>query len=177
VTVLTPLVVPHDPAWSQAFFDEARRIVAALGDPPVAVHHIGSTAIPGIAAKPVLDLLLEVDRLERLDEQAPVMRELGYQVMGEFGIPGRRYFRKDDANGTRTHHVHGFLAGSDGAVRHRAFRAYMVAHPDEARAYGALKERLASQHPDDMEAYMDGKDAFVRERERRALAWWGSRTA
>ncbi len=172
---MSPLVVPHDPAWSRAFRDEALRIVEALGEPAVAVHHIGSTAIPGIAAKPILDLLLEVERLERLDEQAGAMRGLGYEAMGEFGIPGRRYFRKDDAGGTRTHHVHGFLAGSEGATRHLAFRAYMVAHPEEARAYGALKERLAARYPGDMNAYMDGKDAFVRERERRALTWWAAR--
>ncbi len=136
--------------------------------------HIGSTAIPGIVAKPVIDILLEVERIERLDQQVAAMQRLGYEALGEFGIPGRRYFRKNDGNGTRTHHVHGFLAGSDGAIRHVAFRAYMVAHLAEAQAYGALKERLASRHPDDIEAYMDGKDAFIKDREHRALEWWAS---
>jgi GrpB-like predicted nucleotidyltransferase (UPF0157 family) len=170
-------VVPHDPNWRQLFNIEAARIVRALGEPVVKVHHIGSTAIPGIVAKPVIDILLEVEHIERLDQQAAAMQGLGYEVLGEFGIPGRRYFRQDDRNGTRTHQVHGCLAGSDDAVRHIAFRAYMVTHPAEAQAYGALKERLASLHPDDIAAYMDGKDSFIKDRERLALAWWASQKA
>jgi GrpB-like predicted nucleotidyltransferase (UPF0157 family) len=170
-------VVPHDPNWRHAFDLEAVRIVQALGEPVVRVHHIGSTAIPGIVAKPVIDILLEVERIERLDQQVAAMQGLGYQALGEFGIPGRRYFRRNDGNGTRTHQVHGFLAGSDGAMRHIAFRAYMVAHRTEAQAYGTLKERLASLHPDDIEAYMDGKDSFIKDRERLALEWWASQEA
>jgi GrpB-like predicted nucleotidyltransferase (UPF0157 family) len=167
-------VVPHDPNWRHAFDVEAVRIVQALGEPRVTVHHVGSTAIPGIVAKPVIDILLEVERIDRLDQQVAGMQGLGYEALGEFGIPGRRYFRKNDESGTRSHHVHGFLAGSDGAIRHLAFRAYMVAHPSEAQAYGALKEWLASLHPNDIDAYMDGKDSFIKDRERIALDWWAS---
>lgn len=167
-------VVPHDPQWQQAFDVEAIRIVQALGEPRVRVHHIGSTAIAGIVAKPVIDMLLEVEAIERLDREVAAMRGLGYDALGEFGIPGRRYFRKNDGNGTRTHQVHGFLAGSDGAMRHVAFRAYMVAHPAEAQAYGALKERLALLHPNDIKAYMDGKDSYIKDRERVALGWSAS---
>ena len=167
-------VIPHDPNWQYAFNIEASRITQALGEPAVTTHHIGSTAIPGIVAKPVIDILLEVERIERLDQQVTTMQGLGYDALGEYGIPGRRYFRKNDHNGTRTHHVHGFLAGSDEAMRHVAFRAYMVAHPSEAQAYGVLKAQLASLHSDDIEAYMDGKDSFIKERERLALEWWAS---
>lgn len=166
-------VVPHDPNWRHAFNVEAARLVQALGEPAVSVHHVGSTAIPGIAAKPIIDILLEVERIERLDRQVAELQGLGYEALGEFGIPGRRYFRKNDEHGTRTYHVHGFLAGSHGAVRHIAFRAYMVAHPAEAQAYGTLKVRLASRHPDDIAAYREGKDAFIKQRERLALEWWG----
>jgi GrpB-like predicted nucleotidyltransferase (UPF0157 family) len=165
-------VVPHDPAWQHAFTAEAERIAHALGEPHVRVHHIGSTAIPGIAAKPVIDILLEVDVIDRLDRQRADMQALSYEALGEFGIQGRRYFRKNTATGIRTHHVHGFRTGSAEAVRHLAFRAYLVAHPDESQAYGALKEALAMQHPNDMPAYMDGKDVFIKERVRRALVWW-----
>jgi GrpB-like predicted nucleotidyltransferase (UPF0157 family) len=105
-----------------------------------------------------------------------MLEALGYEAKGEFGIPGRRYFRKDDAEGIRTHQVHAFGAGSPGAARHLAFRDYMRAHPGIAREYGALKARLARAHPHDMQAYMDGKDAFVREHERRALLWADMRT-
>jgi GrpB-like predicted nucleotidyltransferase (UPF0157 family) len=169
-------VVPHDPTWKHAFEVESARIVQALGEPVVGVHHIGSTAIPGIVAKPIIDMLLEVERIERLDEQVGQLQALGYQALGEFGIPGRRYFRKDDANGTRTHQAHAFRAGSPEVSRHLAFRAYTVAHLDQAAAYGALKARLALQHPDDIEAYMDGKDPFIKHAERDALVWWAGRT-
>jgi len=91
--------------------------------------------------------------------------------MGEFGIPGRRYFRKNDAMGNRTHQIHAFEVGSSGAVRHLAFRDYLIAHPEAAQAYGALKEQLAAQHPVDFEAYMDGKNAFIQENEAKAVVW------
>lgn len=168
-------VVPHDPEWRRAFVVEAARIASALGPPVVRVHHIGSTAIPGLVAKPIIDLLLEVDAIERMDRQASSMEALGYEALGEFGIPGRRYFRKDDARGERTHQVHAFREGSPEVVRHLAFRAYMAAHPDDAQAYGRLKQHLAGLHPEDIEAYMAGKDAYIKDRERVALAWWASR--
>ena len=164
-------VVAHVPGWISGFDAEANRIAAALGDTAVAIHHIGSTAIPGIFAKPVVDVLLEVDSLARLDEKGSAMTGLGYEAKGEFGIPGRRYFRKNGAPGVRTHHVHAFEAGSPAIERHLAFRDYLIAHPREAQVYSALKRRLASEHPDDMEAYMDGKDAFIKEHEAKAIHW------
>lgn len=164
-------VVPHDPDWKLQHAHEAELIASALNVMVAKVHHIGSTAIPNIAAKPIIDILMEVDDLNALDSLSPAMERLGYEVMGEFGIPGRRYFRKNDATGIRTHQIHAFEAGSAGAVRHLAFRDYMIAHPAAAQAYGALKVQLAQEHPDDFEAYMAGKDAFIREHEARAIAW------
>ena len=80
--------------------------------------------------------------------------------MGEFGIEGRRYFRKDHAQGTRTHQVHVFQSGSDQVARHLAFRDYMIAHPEEARSYSDLKKRLADKHCDDPDDYIGGKEAL-----------------
>ena len=164
-------IVPYDPSWRSTFDTEAARLSRALGDIVAELHHIGSTAIPGIHAKPVIDILLEVTDLASLDARSSAMEPLGYEVMGEFGIPGRRYFRRNDAARTRTHQVHSFAIGSAEAKRHLAFRDYMRAHPDAAREYGALKVRLAAEHPDSIEAYMDGKDAFVKLHEGLALAW------
>lgn len=164
-------VVSHDPTWVVKFEVEAGRITEAVGAAAVRVHHIGSTAIPRTKAKPVIDILLEVASLEVLDQKVPMLEMLGYEAKGEFGIPGRRYFRLDDSDGTRTHQVHAFEAGAANVVRHLAFRDYMRAHPLVAQEYGALKERLANAHPHDMAAYIDGKDAFVKEHERRALLW------
>lgn len=164
-------VVAPDPAWPALFEDESRRLRAALGALDVRVHHIGSTAIRGIFAKPVIDMLLVVDDLERLDAQADSLRALGYEAMGEFGIPRRRYFRRDALPGLRTHQLHSFESGSVGARRHLAFRDYMNAHADAAQAYSDLKQRLACASPDDMAAYVRGKDAFVKQHETLALAW------
>ncbi|HEX8503293.1 MAG TPA: GrpB family protein [Pyrinomonadaceae bacterium] len=167
-------VVPHDPRWRDAFEAEAKDIAAALGDNVAAVHHIGSTAIPGIYAKPIIDFLVEVRDIAGVDGRSPAMETLGYEVMGEYGIPGRRYFRKDDREGVRTHHVHAFETGSAEAGRHLAFRDYMLAHPEEAQRYSELKRRLASEHPQSPDGYMDGKDGFIKEMERRAARWRGS---
>ena len=164
-------VVPHNPRWRDAFEAEARHVDVALADNVVAVHHIGSTAIPNIYAKPIIDLLVEVRDITEVDARSSAMESLGYEVMGEYGIAGRRYFRKDDEQGTRTHHIHAFEVGSAEVERHLAFRDYMIAHPEDAYRYSELKRKLAEDHPQSMDAYMDGKDAFIKEMDRRAAQW------
>ena len=164
-------VVPHDPRWRDAFEAEAKQVAAALGENVVAVHHIGSTAIPNIFAKPVVDMLVEVRDIAEVDGRSSAMESLGYEVMGEYGIPGRRYFRKDNQEGIRTHHIHAFEAGSAEVERHLAFRDYMTAHPSEAQAYSELKRKLAEEHPQSIDGYMDGKDGFIKEMNRRAALW------
>ena len=163
-------MVPHDPNWRQEFENEAKRIADALGSNVVDVHHMGSTAIPNIYAKPVLDVLLVVQNHSALDAKQAAMEALGYEAFGEFGIPTRRYFRKDNAAGDRTHQVHAFEQGSPQIARHLAFRDYMSSHPEAARAYSDLKRALAAQHPNNIEAYMDGKHEFIQEIDRRAAA-------
>src|SRR5215218_10282056 len=105
-------VVAHNRQWRAAFETEAKDVAAALGENVVAIHHIGSTAIPDIYAKPVIDLLVEVREITEVDGRSSAMESLGYEVMGEYGIHGRRYFRKDNQEGIRTHHIHAFKAGS-----------------------------------------------------------------
>ncbi|PKB80733.1 MAG: hypothetical protein BZY88_08165 [SAR202 cluster bacterium Io17-Chloro-G9] len=164
-------VVAYDPAWKNDFEAERANIACALQDIVVCLHHIGSTAVPGIFAKPIIDILLVVDDTLRLDDMSSAMEQLGYEVMGEFGIPGRRYFRKDNSAGIRIRHVHAFASGSTNIERHLAFRDYLIAHPMKAQAYGQLKQRLAREHPHDMQAYVDGKDLFVKEHEAKAMYW------
>lgn len=169
-------VVPHDPLWRDAFEAEAKQVADALGENVVAVRHIGSTAIPGIYAKPIIDLLVEVGDIAEVDGRSAAMESLGYEVMGEYGIPGRRYFRKDNQAGIRTHHIHAFESGSAEAERHLAFRDYMLAHPADAREYSELKRRLAREHPQNMDGYIDGKDGFIKEMDERAARWRASQT-
>ena len=164
------LMEPYNPDWIRQFAWEATLILSALGSTATDVHHIGSTAIPGIYAKPVLDLLLVVNSVIALDSKQSAIEALGYEARGEYGIPGRRFYRRDNADGDRTHQAHAFETGSPQIARHLAFRDYMIAHPDAAEAYSDLKRELAAKHPNDIEAYMDGKDAFIQEIDRRAAA-------
>ncbi len=155
-------VVPHNPEWQQEFQREAERIGASLSDTVATVHHVGSTAIPTIYAKPIIDILLVVQNVTALDEKQSLMEALGYEALGEFGIPERRFFRRDNTSRDRTHQVHAFPNGSPQIHRHLAFRDYVIAHPDVAQEYSDLKRDLAAKHPDDIEAYMDGKDEFIK---------------
>ena len=164
------IVVDSCLEWADMYRTEAQAIREILGENCVAVHHIGSTAVPGLKAKPVIDIMPVVKSLAAVDEKQAAFMRLGYECMGEFGIPGRRYFRKGGEN--RTHQIHVF-AEADGrnVARHLAVRDYLRAHPQRAREYGALKAALAACYPEDIGAYCDGKEAFVRALERDALIW------
>jgi GrpB-like predicted nucleotidyltransferase (UPF0157 family) len=164
-------VVAYDPLWPQAFVLASSEVASAMGGNLLNIHHIGSTAIPGIHAKPIIDMLAVANDLAAVDQLAARMESLGYEAMGEFGIAGRRYFRRDNAAGERTHQVHTFQHGSLHIQRHLAFRNFLRAHAELALQYAQLKQRLAEAHPTDMNAYMDGKDGFIKEIEARALAW------
>ena len=163
-------VVPHDPGWGEAFEAEAAALRSILGDEALAVHHIGSTSVPGLAAKPTIDVLVEVRRIGEMDGFDAAMAEGGYEAWGEYGIPGRRFFVKNRGP-VRTHNIHAFEAGDPAVGCHLVFRDYLVQHPEKANAYGTLKKTLAEKFPTDIEAYMAGKDAFVKQTEKDAISW------
>jgi GrpB-like predicted nucleotidyltransferase (UPF0157 family) len=165
------VLAPHDAAWAAAFEREASAVLNALSDLVIELHHIGSTAVPDIVAKPVIDMLGVVPAVEELDARAHRLAALGYEALGEFGIPGRRYFQKNAADGARTHQLHAFAVGSPAVRRHLDFRDYLRAFPAEAAAYAALKQDLAARCGSDTHAYTDGKAEFIRAVERRAAAW------
>jgi len=162
-------VVAYDPGWPERFQIEREAISAVLGNEITRVHHIGSTAVPGLAAKPTIDILLEVEDVNALDRHNAAMERLGYTPEGEFGIPGRRYFRKGDQH--RTHHVHAFNAGSPDAIRHIAFRDYLIAYPQVAKKYGDLKHRCTRDCDNDIDKYMNMKRDFIKEHIEKAIQW------
>jgi GrpB-like predicted nucleotidyltransferase (UPF0157 family) len=165
------VLAPHDAQWAEQFAKEGALIRAALRGVVVELHHIGSTAIPDIAAKPIIDMLAAVTSLEALDRASSSLEALGYESKGEFGISGRRYYRKDSAAGIRTHHLHAFAVGSGEIERHLNFRDYLRAHSAEAQKYEALKLSLARRTLGDWNGYSDGKADFIREMDQRATAW------
>jgi len=162
-------VVDYDPGWPEKYQAERQVLVGALGDIIVRIHHIGSTAVPGLAAKPTIDILPEVTDINELDRYNSEMVKLGYTPRGEYGIPGRRYFHKGEPD--RTHHLHAFNAGAPAAIRHIAFRDYLIAHPRIAREYGELKRRCARECDNDIEKYGDLKNDFIKFHENLALEW------
>jgi len=163
-------VVPYNPEWPRQFDAEAARLAAALAGEVRAIYHVGSTAIPGIKAKPILDFLVEVRRIEAVDAFDGAMVALGYTPRGENGIPGRRYFVQE-SDGVHRHHVHVYQVGHPQVKRHLDFRDYLRAHPDEAQAYSRLKEVLAEQFRHDSWGYSGAKCAFIQEMNRRARVW------
>lgn len=164
------IVTPYQEVWAEMFETEAARLRTIFGQRLRGIHHIGSTSVAGLSAKPIIDILPVVDTLGEIESFDTAMEALGYEVMGEFGMPGRRYYRK--GGDARTHHIHLYADGSPEIRRHVVFRDYLRQHPQEATAYSDIKEQLAKQHPVDISAYIAGKDAFVKEMEHRALTWW-----
>ena len=162
-------VVESSGRWPEMYAREAERLRQVLGDEVVCIHHIGSTSVPGLAAKPVIDILVEVRSVEALDTYAAAMQTLGYEPRGEFGIPGRRYYPKGDD--LRTHHVHAFASGDPHVFRHLAFRDYLRTHPECAVAYGEVKRRAAAAHRTDPEGYVEYKRAFVERTLEDAVHW------
>lgn len=145
--------------WPYAFAEEASRILAVL--PGLRIEHIGSTAVPGLAAKPVLDLMLGMDDIARYADCVIPLVALGYEHLGEHGIAGRHFFTRDAADGTRTHHLHLVARGSDLWARHLAFRDALRADATRRDAYAELKHRLAAVHAADRTAYTDAKSNFI----------------
>jgi GrpB-like predicted nucleotidyltransferase (UPF0157 family) len=162
-------VVAYDPHWETLFQSEKTSIAQAVGNNFIAAHHIGSTAIPFIKAKPIIDILLVVKNINRLDDVNEKMIAMDYEPMGEYGIAGRRFYFKV-VNGARLFHVHAFQAGNSEIQRHLSFVEYLLDHPDIASQYSSLKEELAKCFPYDIESYVNGKNNFIKNIEAQARA-------
>lgn len=163
-------VVDYRPEWEKMFQEEEKKIRKILGKNCIAVYHIGSTSVKGLPAKPIIDIMPVVKDISLVDAHDPEFQALGYDCRGEFGIPGRRFYAK--GGDKRTHHVHIFEKSSEADIkRHLAVRDYLRSHPDTAREYAELKKNLAARYPHDNDGYCDGKDAYMKELEQKALKW------
>ncbi|MEN7536053.1 GrpB family protein [Aurantiacibacter flavus] len=154
-------LAPYDPHWPSAYTAEAKRLSEALADALCALHHIGSTSVPGLVAKPVIDMLGEAQDLAAIDACAPALADLGYLARGENGIPGRRFFEKRDAAGNRSHHLHVFALGATEIAKHLAFRDRLRADPTLSADYAALKLAILAGGVERREDYQQAKSAFI----------------
>lgn len=165
------VVVDYDPQWPMLFEEERARIQSAVGHIAAGVHHVGSTSIPGMAAKPILDIAVMLREFQDGERCIEPMESIGYTHRGlNDDIPGDRFFvkglppREGGSGGeeVRTHILHMYPLGSPLAQNHLAFRDYLIAQPELAAEYMQLKFTLADRHPDDRVSYSKGKASFIR---------------
>jgi GrpB-like predicted nucleotidyltransferase (UPF0157 family) len=161
----TVVLIPYDEAWPSLFVEERVRIERSLGSWAKGIEHVGSTAVPGLAAKPILDIMVGVRSLRDAERCIRPLEQLCYDYRGEAGVPGRLFFRKGNP---KTHHLHLTEIGSEFWERHLVFRDYLRAHHETARKYAQLKHHLADRFRRDRAAYTEAKTDFISEVVRRA---------
>ena len=152
-------IVPYNLNWPLLFMEESRFIKQALGDNCIDIHHVGSTSIVGLSAKPVIDMIPVVKNILDVDKVIDKMVDLGYESKGEFGMPFRRFFMKGGDN--RTHHAHVFEEHNPEINRHVKFRDWMREHEGDRKLYENLKIELAQKYSTDPIAYSLNKDLFI----------------
>ena len=155
------VVVEYDPSWPARYERERASIVEALGDVMegvVGIEHVGSTAVPGLAAKPIIDIIVGVRELAAGERCVQPLEGIEYEYLGEAGIPERLYFRKGQP---RSHHLHMVEHRSEFWERHLLFRDLLRERPAVAREYEALKRELALQYRTDRLAYSEAKTPFI----------------
>jgi GrpB-like predicted nucleotidyltransferase (UPF0157 family) len=171
-------VVEYSPGWREKFERERELLTRVVGADAGIVEHVGSTSVEGLAAKPIIDIMIGLHDFSAAADFVPGIQGLGYEYVPEHEavMPERRYFRKR-AGGVTTHHVHMVQAGGEFWRRHLLFRDYLRANPDAVAAYAALKKELARREWGDKGGYTDAKTAFIREVEERAAAGAGGRVS
>ncbi len=154
----TVVVRPYTPEWPQLYLAEEARLVGSIGEYVLDIQHVGSTSIPGMIAKPILDVAIAVSDFEEAARCIEPIERLGYHYRGEYGISRRHYFTKGNP---RTHHLHMLERHSENWASSISFRDHLRQNPSLAEEYAALKQCLSEQFPTDRLAYQDGKAAFI----------------
>lgn len=149
----------YTPEWQCLFRQEEAQLRACIGNYVLDIQHIGSTSIPDMPAKPIIDIGIAVTNFEEATVCVPLMEQAGYEYRGEHGIARRHYFVKGNL---RTYHVHMVELAGDDWRNTLLFRDYLIHHSEIAQAYANLKTRLAQQYSTDREAYQAGKEAFIK---------------
>ena len=163
-------IVDYDPNWNNIFASEKESLIKAMGENALKIEHIGSTSVKGLAAKPIIDILVEVNSLDDLKLSSNEISALGYLIKGENGISGRRYFQKGCSQ--RSHHIHAFQIGDVNLLRHRAFKEYLIKHPIIALNYSQIKKAAALNCGNNTNIYMRLKNDFIQRYEALAIDWY-----
>ena len=156
----TVIFSPYNPLWPLWFEEEKKKLHLILGENAVAIHHVGSTAVPYLAAKPIIDIVIVTENISAFEECNPQLKEQGYLAKGEMGMCFRRFYSRGE--NPRTHHLHVYSKENDEITQYLTFRDHMRTHPDDLKAYGVLKHTLSILYKEDRDSYTLGKDSFIK---------------
>jgi len=155
------VVVPYDDRWPRAFLEIRAELAIALGSAVLAIEHVGSTAVPGLSAKPVIDIDIVIASLADFPEVRTRLEGIGYRHEGNLGIAGREAFKYEEKRHLMKHHLYVCTADAAELKRHLAFRDHLRTHPEDRDAYGDVKRIAALHHPDDIDGYMAEKADII----------------
>jgi len=155
------IVTPYDPAWAAAFEAIRAELAAALGALALRIEHVGSTSVPGLAAKPIIDIDVVIADGAALPAVIDALSGIGYQHEGDLGIPDREAFRYDHKPQLLTHHLYVCPADSAELQRHLRFRDFLRSHPEAAQRYGDVKRQAAALYPTDIDQYIAYKSGCI----------------
>lgn len=154
-------VVPYDPAWPVRFEEIRGHLLSILSGQDVRVEHVGSTSVPGLAAKSIIDIDIVLKVGESFEAVKNALEANGYTHVGDLGINGREVFKYDNKPQFMAHHLYALSAGSEELKRHLTFRDWLLSHTDDRDAYARVKLAAAQQFPDDIDAYIDAKSDLI----------------
>lgn len=157
----TVVVVPYDSQWPSNFEAIRQEIAQALDSLALRIEHVGSTSVPGLSAKPIIDIDVVIQDYNTFPEVVKVLAQIGYEHKGDLGIRGREAFRYEGKNHLQKHHLYVCPSDSPELHRHITFRNYLRTHPDAVQYYSAVKQEAARRYPDDIDAYIRHKSPCI----------------
>ena len=155
------VVLPYDEAWKDDFEKIKAELIAVLEGLILRIEHVGSTSVPGLAAKPIIDIDIVIEDTGHFEKVKAALETIGYQHEGDLGIKGREAFKYDGKDHLRKHHLYVCAKDSEELKRHLSFRDYLRAHPDTVKEYGRIKEEGAKLYPYDIDGYINYKSPFI----------------
>ncbi len=163
------VVTPYNPSWPHDFERLKSIFEKAVGEFLIDIQHVGSTSVPGLAAKPIIDIDLIVEDSAKMQKVIDGLKTIGYKHRGDLGIMGREAFKKNEDLSTEAgnqekwpdHNLYACIEGIPALQNHLYLRDYLRQHPEDAKAYGQLKTELAKTYPDDIDSYIEKKTAFI----------------